>query len=95
MRLKDRIRTALGSFRAPLDVQRRLRRLEDRTVALSNQVQHLESLITQADPTETLRIATGVQDSVRKLAIELTEQANRTSELLAEHSGTGSTPRPR
>jgi hypothetical protein len=102
MGMSDRTRAALGTFRAFPTLNRRVLRLEEqasqaanvalleelnqRTVALSRQVEHLQSLIEQAEPQTTLDIVTGVRDQVRDLAVELTDQANRTSALLASLS---------
>ncbi|MCP4435907.1 MAG: hypothetical protein GY812_10505 [Actinomycetia bacterium] len=100
MGLKDRFRATLGALKQLPDVHRRVLRLEEqaahdtallaevnqRTLALSHQVEHIESLLSQVDPQATNDIAIGVRDSVRELSIELTEQANRTSELLAQLS---------
>ena len=97
---QTRIRTRLGRLRRLPAVLRRLYHLTEqsaddhalleevnqRTLALSHQVEHLQSMISQVDPVATNEIAVGVRDSVAELAVELTEQANRTSELLEELS---------
>lgn len=87
----DRLRATLGSLNALPDVNRRLLEVEQtlsevksRVDAMAHQLEHLHARMEQADPQATLDIATGVRDSVRDLTVELTEQANRTSELLAE-----------
>lgn len=63
-----------------------LAELNQRTIALAHRVDHLTAVLDQADPQATYEIVVAVRDSVRDLAVELTEQANRTSELLAELS---------
>ena len=63
-----------------------LNELNQRTVALTHQVEHLNAVLEQADPQTTLEIVLAVRESVKELSIALTEQANRTSELLAELS---------
>jgi hypothetical protein len=93
MGLADRTRATMGALRTLPDVHRRLNRLEaqltevdQRSLALAHQVDHLHRLLEQVDPQGTHNIVVGVRDSVRELAIELTEQSNLTSELLAELS---------
>ena len=100
MGLKDRARATLGSLRTLPEVHRRLHHLEEqaardhallaevdqRTRALAHQVEHLESLLSQVDPVGTAQMAAGVRDTVRELSVELTEQANQTSDLLAKLS---------
>lgn len=97
MGLKHRVRSALGSLRAGREVYRRLfvlgeeaaadrallAELNQRTLALMHQVEHIESLLSQVDPVAMAEMTAGVRDSVRELSIELTEQANETAELLA------------
>jgi hypothetical protein len=67
-----------------LEVERTLSELRPRVDALSHQVESLHSRLEQADPQAALDIATGVRDSVRELSVDLAEQANRTSDALAE-----------
>ena len=87
----DRLRATLGSLNALPNLNRRLLEVEQtlsettvRVDALSQQVESLHARMEQADPQATLDIATGVRDSVRELSVELTEQANRTSDVLAQ-----------
>ena len=63
-----------------------LAELNQRTIALAHRVDHLTAVLEQADPQATYDIVVAVHDSVRELTVELTEQANRTSVLLAELS---------
>jgi hypothetical protein len=53
-----------------------------RLAALAQQVEGLHATLTGADPQMTLEIVSTVRDEVARLTIELTEQMNRTSELL-------------
>lgn len=54
-----------------------------RVAALEQQVEQLHATLTGADPEATLDIVTTVRDEVARLGVEVTEQMNRTSELLA------------
>ncbi len=60
-----------------------LAELNQRTIAITHRIDHLSAVLEQADPQATLDIVIAVRDSVRELTVELTEQANLTSELLA------------
>lgn len=89
----DRLRATLGSLNALPNLNRRLLEVEQtlaevrvRVDVLAQQVESLHARMEQADPQTALDVATGVRESVRELAVELTEQANRNSEVLAELS---------
>ncbi len=89
----DRIRATLGSLEALPSLNRRLLATESavqehavRIDTLTHQVEQLHNLLEQIDPQGTHDIVLGVRDSVRQLSIELTEQANQTSDLLSELS---------
>jgi uncharacterized coiled-coil protein SlyX len=72
------------NHRGVTSMAQRLAELEHRVAALSHQLDHLNSMVAQVDPVATAQLAVGVRDSVRELTVELTEQANQTSQLLAE-----------
>ena len=97
MGLKQRLRETVGLLRAGRETYRRiytlgqeaaadralLAEVNQRTIALMHRVEHLEATLSQVDPVATAEMAAGVRDSVRELSIEITEQANQTSDLLA------------
>lgn len=61
-----------------------LAEVDQRTLALSHQVDRLQEMIETLDPQGTRDIAVGVRDTVRELSVQLTEQANDTSRLLTD-----------
>ncbi|CAN5693738.1 hypothetical protein BH10ACT3_BH10ACT3_23910 [soil metagenome] len=63
-----------------------------RLAALEQQVESLHAAVTGADPQMTLEIVSSVRDEVARLSIEMTEQLNRTSDVLAGLSSPTSTP---
>jgi len=63
-----------------------------RVTALEQQVEQLHATLAGADPEATLDIVTGVRDEVARLSIELTEQMNRTSELLTHSAAASRVP---
>lgn len=95
MALADRMRATAGALKALPEVNRRLHRVEallaevdQRTLVLGQQVEQLHQVVETADPQGTNEILVGVRDAVSRLSIELTEQANHTSELLVQMSAT-------
>lgn len=58
-----------------------------RVAALEQQVESLHATLTSTDPQITLEIVTAVRSQVVELSTGLTEQMNRTSDLLIELSG--------
>lgn len=60
--------------------------LDRRMTVLSRQLGDVVEMIETLDPRGSRDIAIGVRDSVSRLSVELTEQANQTAELLARLS---------
>lgn len=80
-------------FRLEEDVQRShavlvaqgrlLDETQQRVAVLDRQMEHLQHVVTGTDPQMTLDIVRGVRDDVHRLAVELAERANATSDTLA------------
>lgn len=63
-----------------------LAEVDQRTLALTHQMDRLQEMIETLDPQGTRDMAVGVRDSVRELSVQLTDQANQTSRILADLS---------
>jgi hypothetical protein len=68
------------------DDHARLAEVDQRTLALSHQIDRLQEMLETLDPQGTRDMAVGVRDAVRELSVELTDQANQTSRMLADLS---------
>lgn len=97
MGLLDRSRGALGSprnvyqrlltFKARVDNDHALlAEVDQRTLALTHQIDRLQEMLETLDPQGTRDMAVGVRDAVRELSVQLTDQANQTSRMLADLS---------
>lgn len=88
----------LGEVRHGLaDHATALTELMRRTTAIEHLVEELHREVTSAAPQATLGVVEAVRDHVASLSVELTDQMNRTSELLAraaafDTGGTGNAP---
>lgn len=88
----------LGEVRHGLaDHATALTELMRRTTAIEHLVEELHREVTSAAPQATLGVVEAVRDHVASLSVELTDQMNRTSELLARAAafdtrGTGNAP---